>query len=58
MAQDRVYEPCQKVVEIWPTWKLCERPVRVGGDGRCEIHPVKKLWPDGDAAAWHEMEAA
>lgn len=51
-----IYEPCNKVIGMFPDWKLCERPVKSGGDGRCDLHPVKKLWPD--AAAWHELEAA
>jgi hypothetical protein len=32
---------------MYPVWKLCERPAPAK-TGRCDLHPVKKLWPEND----------
>lgn len=43
---EKKYVPCWKVLEMYPEFKTCERPARVGGDGRCPLHPLEKLWPE------------
>jgi hypothetical protein len=43
----RRYEPCQKVVEMYPAWKLCEKPVPAQQrPQRCPEHAAKlPIWP-------------
>jgi hypothetical protein len=43
---EKKYVGCDKVMEAYPDWKLCERPVKAP-EYRCELHPIKKLWPEG-----------
>ncbi len=42
---DKVYEPCKAVLEVYPIWTYCEKPTRIGGDGRCGEHPLRIIWP-------------
>ena len=44
------YQPCDKVVgETFPEAKTCGRPAELPAH-RCDLHPVKNLWPGEDDA--------
>ena len=49
----RVYDGCEKVVEMYPEWKLCDRPAKriPGRPTRCELHPVKVIWATDEVEA-------
>lgn len=44
------YEPCEQVIEVFPAWTTCGRPAPIPrtGQARCELHPVKRIWPTDD----------
>ena len=45
------YRPCEKVIESYPTVRLCGRPTASKtATARCELHPLARLWPDGEVA--------
>lgn len=43
------YLPCDKVLELYPSYKYCDRPVLNDGQNgfhRCDLHPIKNIWSD------------
>jgi hypothetical protein len=48
MAQKN-YNQCDAVLDVFPTWKYCGKPVKAPGT-RCAEHPIKKIWPSDDDA--------
>lgn len=42
----KIYSGCEKVVEVFPGWKICDKPVKVAGPiVRCKDHPMIQIWP-------------
>lgn len=49
---DRIYGPCQHVLDIFPETRVCGRNSKiVNGIARCEKHPIKRIWPTDEVAA-------
>lgn len=44
---NKKYSQCDKVLDIYPEWKLCGRVINQDQQ-RCAEHPVKILWPTED----------
>ena len=41
----RRYVPCEKPLDVYPFWTLCDRPADPK-TCRCPLHPIKRLWPE------------
>jgi len=62
-SKTAIYKGCEFELETFPEVKRCGRPVRItpkiraGGTCRCELHPVKVIWPGAEEPAAQEAEA-
>mgnify|MGYP001616706689 CR=1 FL=1 len=41
----RKYNPCDKVIDCYPQWKICGRPTRTR---RCELHPIRIIFAQAE----------